>query len=336
MKSVRTAAISKRCSGRTPCRRWRWPRRRTEWRRGCIPAPGGTRRIWTASRVDPHEIRRISVPGGRRSRRVFRAAHRLQRARAHQPWIPVPGVVIGTRQGHPYCRMSSPARARWRRCERGSRWRGAGGEMRSNVLGACRLVAARPARCEGDGLAEEGRCRLREGDVSHAAATVQESWRRTAQLFGGRRFFLSTEDLMAERCRAGIREACLRSSSIHGRSRIGRPADAEPPDRPVIIVPAGACHLWELGRIVSPGRPRGPVRGKALQCLLDVQRRGPQAFEAAFGVPWTRGRLSWVADNTGLDPPGPSLPLADGWGASSLLALCAIVGGAWSRRRQVA
>lgn len=249
-------------------------------------------------------------------------------------------LYIGTRQGHPYCLRVIARSSPMAPMQPISRWRGPGGEMRSNVLGACRLVASYGLPgAKVTAWLKKGGIDYAEGDVGaqRERATVQDALMQTPQLFGRRRFFLVDRSLTAERCTAGSAEACLQKLLDPWRDLITTvPVDAALHGPVQGFIPSGEMPpLGNSGRylVADLEAQFGPQRFRA---FWTSNAEVPQAFEAAFGVPMDEWALSWVSDNLGLTRAGPSLPRPDALGGILLLALCAIVAGAWTRRRRVA
>ena len=217
-------------------------------------------------------------------------------------------------------------------------WHDVGGDSRSNLLQACRLVAAYglPGPAIRAWLAQGGyRYAERAGqgkDTNVPIERYRDRWGRSAVFFG-------YGTLAPERCLSGQADACA-GLLLHGTE-----------DRLFALdETTGAAFRQSIGATLAPSGT--PLLGDAARYLLsDLEYEyGPDAFrefwtserdvgaafEVAFGEPLGDWAVRWTSTHLGLERYGPGIPKGAWLGTVVLLLLGAWAGGLWHRRRAVA
>ncbi len=218
-------------------------------------------------------------------------------------------------------------------------WRDAEGTRHSDLLHACRLVAAYglPGPEVRAWLARGG---FRYAERSAAAQEPREAAPPYQDVFGRRSFGWRWGSLTPDRCVAGQPDACVDLFLERTDAAID-PFDG---------TSVAQDFPLSLGSALAP--PRAPALTDAARYLLsDLEREHgpdafrrfwtsdqdvPAAFAKAFGEPVGAWTVRWVAIHVGLQRGGPSLPRRGWLGMVLLLLAAAFAGGVWQRRRAVA
>ncbi len=217
-------------------------------------------------------------------------------------------------------------------------WQDASGTRHSDLLQACRIVAAHgmPGPHIRDWLARGAfrfaqRAAPPEGTAKPTTVAVRDP-------FGRRMYSWDRHDLTPQLCLSGTAAACG-DLVLRGDGGGDDPEGGVLADLPEGL---GANFLWDLPPVLTDA---------ARYLLSDLEREYgadafdrfwtsdedvTAAFQGAFGESLDAWAAGWVATYVGHETYGPGLPRRATLGTTLLLLLGALAGGMWHRRRAVA
>ena len=255
-----------------------------------------------------------------------------------------PEYYFGIQDGRPYCVTAVDAwsiRGRVRLPVRNSHTR----------LGVCQVIAryGLPGRAVETWLAEGGTAMAVTLEPSRPESyTFSSRWgmgfvRRLK--FGlmmiGRQPIGAFRSVAQEQCFAGLSEGCAKLFLSPGSELSLHASDEDWSELPEVLAatPLSAVNGYSSMQPADYHVVADLVEefgAERFERWWTADGSAEEAFRAAFGVPageWYAERVARLIEVTG---PGPSLRANGLAGAFLILALAAVVGGAWARRRRVA